>query len=132
MKGQIQHCNYLFYKNSILLLIISEIRISTSHSLPTTATPSNMAAHGHHQSANHPPMSYSSQSNYPPTLGGGGEQPSSLTSNYSAGSGGQPADCVTSTVRVRAGVKGGHTEGWCRWATTSLPVSQMPSIGVSR
>jgi len=105
-------------------------RISTSHSLPTTATPSNMAAHGHHQSANHPPMSYSSQSNYPPTLGG--EQPSSLTSNYSAGSGGHPADCVTSTVRLRAGVKGGQTEGWCRWATTSLPVTQLPSIGVSR
>jgi len=59
------------------------------------------------------------------------DQPSSLNSNYSNESG-PGAECLNSTIRVRGGMRGGLSEGWCRWSNTSLPVAQFPSIGVSR
>ena len=111
-------------------------RLSNTLSLPGTNPASSALLPPLPYSAN-PPSSLTTMGASHHNHNGGGsvvgfsDQPSSLNSNYSNESG-PGAECLNSTIRVRGGMRGGLSEGWCRWSNASLPVAQFPSIGVSR
>jgi len=101
-------------------------RTSHTHSLPPNSSllPSNLPASNHPTASNGHPAAGSGGD-----AGGGGGGPLSLVSNLSGDSG---TDCLTATIRIRAGVKAESSNKWCRWCNTSVTVNQLPSIGVSR